>query len=74
MSALQLAAFAWPANGKEHAWLTEPVKKRQGWPIYDLAEAASRLATPTEDQLMRYIKRMPANKLPVHLQKEFWDA
>lgn len=63
-----------PQTVKNMLGSLEPVKKRQGWPIYDLAEAASRLATPTEEQLMRYIKRMPANKLPVHLQKEFWDA
>lgn len=63
-----------PQTVKNMLGSLEPVNKRQGWPIYNLAEAASRLATPTEEQLMRYIKRMPANKLPVHLQKEFWDA
>ena len=63
-----------PQTVKNMLGSLELVNKRQGWPIYNLAEAASRLATPTEEQLMRYIKRMPANKLPVHLQKEFWDA
>ena len=52
----------------------EPCGERNGYPIYDLAEAASRLAIPSEKQIIEAIRRMPVNKLPVSLQKEFWDA
>lgn len=52
----------------------EPCGSRQGFPIYDLFNAASRLATPSEKQLMRTLERMSPSKLPTHLQKEFWDA
>lgn len=63
-----------PQTVKSMLGTLEPVKKRQGWPIYDLADAASRLATPNEEMLLKFLRRMPANKLPTHLQKEFWDA
>lgn len=51
-----------------------PVGERKGYPIYDLAEAASLLAKPTDEQVLKTLKRLPMQKLPVHLQKEFWDA
>lgn len=52
----------------------KPTGERMGFPIYSLAEAASLVALPSEDQVMNAIKNMPANRLPVRLQKEFWDA
>lgn len=52
----------------------EPSGERQGFPIYSLFHAASRLATPSERQLMNTLERMSPSKLPTHLQKEFWDA
>lgn len=52
----------------------EPTGERQGFPIYSLFHASSRLATPSERQLMNTLERMSPSKLPTHLQKEFWDA
>ncbi len=52
----------------------KPSGKRHGYPIYDIAEAASLLAVPPDDQIVEALRRIPMNKLPVHLQKEFWDA
>lgn len=52
----------------------QPCGKRHGYPVYDLAEAASRLARPTDEQIIDVLQRLPVNRLPVHLQKEFWDA
>lgn len=52
----------------------EPNGRRRGYPVYRIVDAAQRLATPPEDQIIEALKRTPMEKLPVHLQKEFWAA
>lgn len=52
----------------------EPAGERKGFPIYRIADVAPRLTVPSEQQLMETLRRMPMQKLPVQLQKEFWDA
>lgn len=52
----------------------DPSGKRRGFPIYNIAKAAAYLAPPQEDQVIKVLEKMPASKLPIHLQKEFWDA
>lgn len=51
-----------------------PAGERKGFPIYRIRDVASRLAVPSEKQIVETIKRMPMQKLPVQMQKEFWDA
>ncbi len=51
-----------------------PCGERMGFPIYNLADAASRLAVPDEDRVIEIIKRLKPSQLPVKIQKEFWDS
>lgn len=46
----------------------------KGSPTYDSKEAFSRLARPSPEQVMEYVKKMRPNDLPPIMQKEFWDA
>lgn len=52
----------------------KPAGRRRGYPIYKIADAASRLAVPPDEKIVESLRHVPMNKLPVHLQKEFWDA
>lgn len=51
-----------------------PVKElRNGWPVYDIGEAARFLVDPVVD-VESYIKKLRPNDLPTYLQSEFWKA
>jgi hypothetical protein len=52
----------------------KPSGERMGYPIYNIGEAAARLATPDEGRVVETIKRMKPSQLPIKIQKEFWDA
>jgi len=52
----------------------KPVGERNSYPVYDIADAASVLAAPTDEQVVRLIEQMPPHKLPVKIRKEFWDS
>lgn len=45
-----------------------------GFPLYSIAEAARRLVSPPDDDVIRVIQRMSPDKLPVKLQKTIWEA
>lgn len=47
---------------------------RVGTSLYDAREAFGRLARPSPEQVMEYVKKMRPNDLPPIMQKEFWDA
>jgi hypothetical protein len=49
-------------------------RTKHGTPAYDFKEACSRLARPSPDQVIEYVKKMRPNDLPPIMQKEFWDA
>lgn len=51
-----------------------PCGERMGFPIYNLADAASRLSVPDENRVIEIIKRLKPSQLPVKIQKEFWDS
>jgi transposase len=51
-----------------------PVGERMGYPVFDLGEAAGRLAEPDDSMILDSIKKLKPTQLPVKLQKEFWDA
>lgn len=49
-------------------------RTRKGSPTYDAKEAFSRLARPSTEQVMEYVRKMRPNDLPPIMQKEFWDS
>ena len=51
-----------------------PSGERHGYPIYNIGEAAARLAVPDDNRIIETIKRLKPTQLPIKLQKEFWDA
>lgn len=49
-------------------------KTKHGTPAYDAKEAFARLARPSPEQVMEYVKKMRPNDLPPIMQKEYWTA
>lgn len=50
-----------------------PAGKRDGYKVYNIREAASRLVEPGYE-IEEYIKQMSPQELPPLLQKEFWNG
>lgn len=49
-------------------------RTRMGSPAYDFKDIAQRLARPSPDQVLEYVKKMRPNDLPPIMQTAFWDA
>lgn len=49
-------------------------RTRAGSPAYDFREVCQRLARPSPDQVIEYVKKMRPNDLPPIMQTAFWDA
>lgn len=49
-------------------------RTRMGSPAYDFKEVCQRLARPSPDQVLEYVKKMRPNDLPPIMQTAFWDA
>lgn len=52
----------------------EPCGERYGYPVYDVPSVAPLLTKPSEDDIIRYIRKMSPKDLPVGLQAEFWKS
>lgn len=63
---------------KRHVALKLPgvkvVGEANGHPRYDFKEAMQKLARPSPEQVMEYVKKMRPNDLPPMMQSEFWNA
>ena len=51
----------------------KPVGERNGYPLYNVAEAAEFLVQPKVD-LEAYLKKLRPQDMPQGIQKQFWDA
>lgn len=51
----------------------KPVGERNGYPLYNVAEAAEFLVQPRVD-LEAYLKKLRPQDMPQGIQKSFWDA
>lgn len=51
----------------------KPVGQRNGYPLYNVAEAAEYLVQPKVD-LEAYLKKLRPTDMPQAIQKQFWDA
>lgn len=49
-------------------------RTRMGSPAYDFKEICQRLARPSPDQVIEYVKKMRPNDLPPIMQDAFWNA
>lgn len=63
---------------KRHVALKLPgvrvIQTVDGHPRYDFKEAIQKLARPSPEQVMEYVKKMRPNDLPPIMQSEFWNA
>ena len=51
----------------------KPIGERNGYPTYNVAEAAEYLISPKID-VEAYLKKMRPQDMPQAIQKQFWDA